>query len=77
MIGPDAVVEAEQSLGGDSFAWYLEKIPGAYARLGTHDPQSTSPRLDLHASTFDVDERAIGHGVMVLASVALDALRLA
>ena len=74
VMGDSAVIEAEESLGGDSFAWYLEKVPGAYARLGTHDPRSTRSRLDLHASTFDVDERAIHHGVMVLASVALDTL---
>ena len=30
--------------------------------------------LDLHASTFDIDERALGHGANLLASVALDAL---
>jgi metal-dependent amidase/aminoacylase/carboxypeptidase family protein len=37
-------------------------------------PRSSRPRLDLHASTFDVDERAIGIGALVLATVALDAL---
>jgi amidohydrolase len=74
VLGADGVVETDQSLGGDSFAWYLEQVPGAYARLGVHDPASPAPRLDLHASTFDVDERAIGVGVRVLVSAALDAL---
>jgi amidohydrolase len=73
-LGEDAVVATEQSLGGDSFAWFLERIPGSYARLGVHDPRSTAPRLDLHASTFDVDERALGNGALLLATVALDAL---
>jgi amidohydrolase len=73
-LGDDALVETEQSLGGDSFAWYLEKVPGSYARLGTHDPASSGPRPDLHASTFDVDERAIGAGVRVLVAAALDSL---
>lgn len=74
VLGADGVVATDQSLGGDSFAWYLEKVPGVYARLGVHDPASTAPRLDLHASTFDVDERAIGVGVRVLVTAALDAL---
>lgn len=74
VLGDDAVVDTDQSLGGDSFAWYLEQVPGAYARLGVHDPASSAPRLDLHASTFDVDERAIGVGVRVLVTAALDAL---
>jgi amidohydrolase len=74
VLGADAVVGTDQSLGGDSFAWFLEKVPGCYVRLGVHDPRWTGPRLDLHASTFDIDERALGHGAALLASVALDAL---
>ena len=73
-LGESAVVPTEQSMGGDSFAWYLERVPGSYARLGVHDPASDQPRLDLHASTFDVDERAIGLGVKVLVATALKAL---
>ncbi len=73
-LGDGAVVATEQSMGGDSFAWYVEKAPGSYARLGVHDPESSRPRLDLHAGTFDVDERAIGYGVRVLATAAIRAL---
>ena len=35
VLGPDAVASAPQSLGGEDFAWFLESIPGALARLGT------------------------------------------
>jgi amidohydrolase len=73
-LGPDTVVDTEQSAGGDDFAWYAEKVPSTYVRLGVHDPASTGPRLDLHASTFDVDERAIAVGVRVLVTAALTAL---
>lgn len=73
-LGPDAVVPAEQSAGGDDFSWYLEQIPGCYARLGVHPPHDDGPRLDLHASTFDVDEDAIAVGVRVLVATALTAL---
>jgi amidohydrolase len=68
------IVEAPQSLGGDSFAWYAEQVPGSYARLGVHDPDSGADRLDLHSSTFDVDERAIDLGVQLLVLATLDAL---
>jgi amidohydrolase len=70
-LGPAAVIPTVQSWGGDSFAWFTEKVPGCYARLGVHGPDGEGPRLDLHASTFDVDERAIGHGVRVLATAAV------
>ena len=72
-LGPDAVVGTPQSLGGEDFAWYLESVPGAYARLGVRTPGSTEDR-DIHQPTFDVDERAIGAGVHVMAATALNAL---
>ena len=34
-LGPDRVVEAEISMGGEDFACYLEHVPGAMIRLGT------------------------------------------
>jgi amidohydrolase len=74
VVGDGGVIEAEQSLGGDSFAWFAEEVPGSYARLGVHDPESRE-RLDLHSSTFDIDERAIDIGVEVLVETALRALR--
>ena len=46
-------------------------MPIALARLGTH---GGGPPLDLHRGTFDVDERAIGIGVRLLARTALHAL---
>lgn len=73
-LGDDAVKSTEQSAGGDDFAWYAELVPSTYVRLGVHDPASTEPRRDLHASTFDVDERAIAVGVRVLVHATLAAL---
>lgn len=73
-LGADAVRPTEQSAGGDDFAWYAEQVPSTYVRLGVHDPSSTEPRRDLHASTFDVDERAIAVGVRVLVHATLAAL---
>ena len=67
VLGAEGLRETEHSMGGDSFAWYLEKVPGAYARLGVHDPASAQ-RVALHAGTFDVDERCIGYGVRLLLS---------
>src|SRR5450631_1216515 len=40
-LGRDAVVSTPQSLGGEDFAWYLESVPGSYARLGVRTPGST------------------------------------
>jgi len=73
VLGPDAVVASPQSLGGEDFAWYLESIPGALARLGTRKPGSGDD-FDIHQPTFDVDERAIGVGVRLMVATALTAM---
>ncbi|WP_329090236.1 MULTISPECIES: M20 family metallopeptidase [unclassified Streptosporangium] len=73
VLGEGAPVPTEQSLGGEDFGWYLESIPGAFARLGTREPGSTH-LADIHQGTFDVDESAIGTGVRFLAATALTAL---
>ncbi len=73
VLGQGAVVHTPQSLGGEDFAWFLESVPGALARLGTRVPGSLQS-FDLHQPTFDVDERAIGVGVRVMAATALTAL---
>jgi amidohydrolase len=75
VLGDDAVVPTVQSAGADDFAWYLERVPGSYGRLGVHDPHDTGPRRDLHAGTFDVDEGAIEIGIRVLVATTLGARR--
>ena len=69
VLGKDAVQDTPQSLGGEDFAWYLHQVPGAMARLGSRTPGALVAG-DLHQPTFDIDERAIGAGVRVLAAVA-------
>ena len=69
VLGKDAVQDTPQSLGGEDFAWYLHQVPGAMARLGSRTP-GAKVAGDLHQPTFDIDERAIGAGVRVLAAVA-------
>jgi amidohydrolase len=72
-LGADRVVEAEISMGGEDFAFYLDHVPGAMIRLGTGIPGS-DVRMDIHQSGFDIDERAIGYGVRVMVHTALGAL---
>lgn len=68
-VGVREVIEMPRSMGGDTFAWYAQRVPASYARLGTHS--GDGPRGDLHASTFDVDERCIAIGVETLVRATL------
>ncbi|NIK62278.1 amidohydrolase [Kribbella shirazensis] len=69
-IGSSAVAQTDQSLGGEDFAWYLEHVPGAMARLGVRPP-TTETAADLHTPEFDPSEEAITVGTTVLTSTAL------
>lgn len=68
ILSGDAIASTEQSLGGEDFAWMLQQVPGALARLGVRTPGEPCP--DLHQATFRVDERCIGVGLKVLAELA-------
>jgi amidohydrolase len=73
VLGMGQVDEAPRSMGGEDFAWMLEEVPGSLARLGVRRP-GEGPAVDLHRGEFDVDERAIAGGAMVLAATAAVAL---
>jgi amidohydrolase len=73
-LGADRVQEAEISMGGEDFAFYTEQVPGTMFRLGVAKPE-TLGTMDIHQSSFDVDEAAIGHGVRVMVHSALAALK--
>ena len=75
-LGSSAAVPTVQSLGGEDFAWYLDHVPGAMARLGVRPPGQARPH-DLHQGSFDVDEAALPVAVRVLVGVALAALSAA
>jgi amidohydrolase len=71
VLGSNNVLVAEQSMGGEDFAWYLREVPGALMRLGVRTPGG--PVFDLHQSEFDPDEGAIAVGVATLAATAASA----
>ena len=58
-------------MGGEDFAWYLEAVPGALARLGVCPPGGAA--FDLHQGTFDIDESALEVGVRYTVALARSA----
>ena len=53
----------ESSMGGEDFAYYLEKIPGAYFRIGCNDGKTR----DIHTNNFNLDERCMATAIKVFA----------
>jgi amidohydrolase len=72
VLGEEGHVTAPQSLGGEDFGWYLDRVPGAMMRLGTRTPGGAT--YDLHQGNLRIDERAIGFGAKLLAESAIQTL---
>lgn len=71
VLGAEAVLDTEQSLGSEDFSWFLEHVPGALVRLGAGLPDR---RVDLHSADFDIDEDAIPTGMLLGAAALLEML---
>ncbi len=72
-LGPQAVVEHGPTMGGEDFAYYLQKVPGAMIRLGVDAPGR--PNVMLHQPQFNFNDDALATGMKVLASLAIQWLR--
>jgi amidohydrolase len=67
-LGADTVLELERPLmGGEDFAYFLEKVPGTFLFLGTGCEQFRYP---LHHCCFDFNEDILVRGASLLAALA-------
>lgn len=71
VIGPDSPVLSEKTSGGEDFAYFMEKVPGAMALLGIRN-ESCGAVWPNHSGKFCVDESALLKGAMLYAQVAMD-----
>ena len=69
LFGEENVVEpTHSSMGAEDFAFFLEKVPGAFIWLGVGDVSG------LHTPQFDFDEEILPQGSALLAALALESL---
>lgn len=54
------------SMGAEDFAFFLERIPGAYVRLGLAD---SAHQAGLHQPAFDFNDKAIAHAAQFLSTL--------
>ncbi len=57
--------------GSEDFAFYLEKVPGAFLGLGTM-PEKQKVPVYPHTSSFNFNDEIIGSGVYFWVSLAED-----
>lgn len=73
LFGSDNIETTELVLGGEDFACYLEKVPGAMFRLGIRNKNIGADK-PWHSEKFIADEQSLRFGSALLAAVAVDAL---
>ncbi len=73
LFGGGKVSETEQTLGGEDFACYLQKVPGAMVRLGVMN-KSIGADKSWHSPHFIADEQALFFGTSLLTASVLDYL---
>lgn len=67
VVGESNIVRMERPLmGGEDFAYVLERVPGAILFLGTGDEQYSHP---LHHPCFDFDESILPLGAKLFAEI--------
>ena len=67
-IGKEKVEFIRPSMGGEDFAYYLEKVPGSFFRLGCRNEEKgiVNP---FHSSRFNIDEEVLPFGVEMFARI--------
>jgi hippurate hydrolase len=66
-LGPGGLRELPPSMGGEDFAFFLERVPGAYFWLGLG-----MDRGSLHNPRFDFNDAALAAGIAVFAGIVED-----
>ena len=74
VLGGDKVrVAARASMGGEDYAYFLNKVPGTYIRIGTRNPEKGICQ-EMHHPRFDIDEAVLKLTPVVYAQAAFDLL---
>ena len=73
VVGKDNIIYPKPSMGGEDFAYFLQKVPGAYYIIGGSNSNKGINSMN-HSPTFDVDESALYTGAKVLKEAAMEIL---
>ncbi len=75
LFGKENVIKsALPTLGGDDFAEYILKVPGAYAKVGSRNPEVFETTVAMHNCKFDIDESCLITGCAIYSAYAVSYL---
>ena len=73
VVGKDNIIYPKPNMGGEDFAYFLQKVPGSYYFIGGSNPERGIDSMN-HSPTFDMDESALYTGAKVLKEAAMEIL---
>ena len=74
LFGEENVDVETRTLGGEDMSVFLDRVPGCFFFVGS---SPAGPHRPHHSPDFDIDERALALGTVLLEAVALKAARRA
>jgi amidohydrolase len=69
-LGREQVEELEMRMTAEDFAYFAQKVPACFYRLGTRN-EKKGLVSNLHTNTFDIDETSLETGMGVMAWLAV------
>jgi len=69
-LGTENVVDLEMRMTAEDFAYYSQRLPACFYRVGTKNPLKNEVK-NLHTNTFDIDESSLETAIGTMAWVAL------
>jgi amidohydrolase len=70
LLGEESVETDTRTLGGEDMSVYLDRVPGCFFFVGSAPEGDHRPH---HSPVFDIDERALALGTLLLEAVAREA----
>jgi amidohydrolase len=74
LVGKERVVEARQTMGGEDFAYYLQKVPGTFLLLGVYN-EKLGYVNSVHTSRFNLNEDILPLGSAIFVSGVMELLK--
>lgn len=71
ILGKESIKTIDPVMGGEDFAYFLQKVPGAFLFFGMGDGME----FPHHHPGFDIDERALPEATLLMTSLALEYLQ--
>ncbi len=69
-MGTENVVELELRTTAEDFAYFAQKVPSCFYRLGIRN-EKMGITSNLHTATFNVDENSLKTGMGLMAWIAV------